>query len=169
MSYKVLKNVKPSGHEEEVGKLYRFYEGILGPLLDSKMRRVAALGIVLMLLGLALLLVPLKGVKLKMLPFDNKSEVQIIVDLPEGVTLEESAALSREMGEYIKTVPEVTDYQVYVGAAAPYNFNGLVRHYFLRSGSNVVDIQINFVGKGERKAQSHDIANGCGRNSKDCR
>jgi multidrug efflux pump subunit AcrB len=158
MSYKVLKNVKPSGHEEEAGKLYRFYEKILGPLLDSKVKRVAALGIVLMLLGLALLLVPLKGVKLKMLPFDNKSEVQIIVDMPEGMTLEESAALSREMGEYIKTVPEVTDYQVYAGTAAPYNFNGLVRHYFLRSGSNVVDIQINFVGKGERKAQSHDIA-----------
>ncbi|RPI35402.1 MAG: efflux RND transporter permease subunit, partial [Nitrospiraceae bacterium] len=158
MSYKVLKNVKPSGREEEAGKLYRFYEKILGPLLDSKVKRVAALGIVLMLLGLALLLVPLKGVKLKMLPFDNKSEVQIIVDMPEGMTLEESAALSREMGEYIKTVPEVTDYQVYAGTAAPYNFNGLVRHYFLRSGSNVVDIQINFVGKGERKAQSHDIA-----------
>jgi multidrug efflux pump subunit AcrB len=93
-----------------------------------------------------------------MLPFDNKSEVQIVVDMPEGVTLEESAALARAMGEYIKTVPEVTDYQMYTGTAAPYNFNGLVRHYFLRSGSNVVDIQVNFVGKGERKAQSHDIA-----------
>ena len=158
MSYKVLKNVKPSGHDEEEGRLYRFYEKLLGPLLDNKKKRAAALAIVLMLLGLSLMLIPLKGVTLKMLPFDNKSEVQIIVDMPEGVTLEESAALAREMGEYIKTVPEVTDYQAYTGTAAPYNFNGLVRHYFLRSGSNVVDIQVNFVGKGERKAKSHDIA-----------
>jgi multidrug efflux pump subunit AcrB len=158
MSYKVLKNVRPSGHEEEDGKLYGFYERILGPLIDNKKKRAAALAIVLVLLGLSLLLIPLKGVQLKMLPFDNKSEVQIIVDMPEGVTLEESAALAREMGEYIKTVPEVTDYQIYTGTAAPYNFNGLVRHYFMRSGSNVIDIQVNFVGKGERKAQSHDIA-----------
>jgi multidrug efflux pump subunit AcrB len=157
MSYKVLRNVKPSGHEE-AGKLYGFYEKILGPLIDDRKKRTAALAVVLMLLGLSLLLIPLKGVKLKMLPFDNKSEVQIIVDMPEGVTLEESAALAREMGEYIKTVPEVTDFQSYTGTAAPYNFNGLVRHYFLRSGSNVVDLQVNFVGKGERKAQSHDIA-----------
>ena len=157
MSFKALKNVKPSGHEED-GKLYVFYEKILGPLIDNKKKRAAALAIVLILLGLSLLLIPLKGVKLKMLPFDNKSEVQIIVDMPEGVTLEESAALAREMGEYIKTVPEVTDFQAYTGTAAPYNFNGLVRHYFLRSGSNVVDLQVNFVEKGERKAQSHEIA-----------
>ena len=62
------------------------------------------------------------------------------------------------MGEYLKTVPEVTDFQAYVGTASPYNFNGLVRHYFLRSGGNVADIQVNFVAKGDRKAQSHDIA-----------
>ena len=158
MSYKVLKGVKPAGHHEEGSGTHRLYERMLGPLLDNKLKRLAALGIVLLLLGLSLLLIPLKGVKLKMLPFDNKSEVQLIVDLPEGVTLEKSAALARDMGEYLKTVPEVTDYQAYIGTAAPYNFNGLVRHYFLRSGSNIVDIQVNFVGKDERKAQSHDIA-----------
>ncbi len=158
MSYKVLKNVKPSGHEEEKGKLFRLYEKVLGPLIDNRKKRAVALAVVLLLLCLSLLLIPFKGVKLKMLPFDNKSEVQLIVDMPEGVTLEESAALAREMGEYLKSVPEVTDYQTYTGIAAPYNFNGLVRHYFLRSGSAVVDIQVNFVGKGERKAQSHAIA-----------
>ena len=107
---------------------------------------------------IAILLVPLKLVAVKMLPFDNKSEVQVIIDMPEGTTLERTAALTREMGEYLKQVPEMTDYQVYVGTAAPYNFNGLVRHYFLRSGSNMADLQVNFVSKGDRKAQSHDIA-----------
>ncbi len=158
MSYKVLGGVKPGGREQEGAVLPRVYERILGPLLDNKKKRIFALGMVLVLLILALLLIPLKGVKLKMLPFDNKSELQLIVDMPEGVALEESAALAGEMGEYLKTVPEVTDYQLYIGTAAPYNFNGLVRHYFLRSGNNVVDIQVNFIGKGERKAQSHDIA-----------
>lgn len=100
----------------------------------------------------------LKVVIVKMLPFDNKSELQVIIDMPEGVTLEETAALSREIGEYLRTVPEVTNYQLYIGIAAPFNFNGLVRHYFLREGSNVADIQVNFVPKGKRKAQSHDIA-----------
>lgn len=158
MSYKVLKGVKPGGHRDEGEKLHGLYEKMLGPLIDNQGKRTVALGIVLLLLGLSLLLIPMRAVKLKMLPFDNKSELQVIVDLPEGVTLEESAAMARELGEYLKTVPEVTDYQSYIGTAAPYNFNGLVRHYFLRSGSNVVDMQVNFLGKDERKAQSHDIA-----------
>ena len=158
MSYKVLKGVKTGDNTEEGGRLLRIYEKMLRPLLDSKRRRVIALAAVLALLGLALLLIPLRGVKLKMLPFDNKSELQVISDMPEGIALEDSAALGREIGDYLKTVPEVTDYQTYVGTAAPYNFNGLVRHYFLRSGSNVVDVQVNFVGKGERSAQSHEIA-----------
>ena len=115
---------------------------------------------------LAVALVPLKVVTVKMLPFDNKSELQVIIDMPEGKTLEETAAMAREMGEYLKTVPEVTDYQTYVGTAAPYNFNGLVRHYFLRTGSNVADIQVNFVAKEERKEQSHDIAKRLRPNSK---
>jgi multidrug efflux pump subunit AcrB len=93
-----------------------------------------------------------------MLPFDNKSEFQVIVDMPEGSTLEETARVTREIGSYIGTVPEVTDYQLYIGTASPYNFNGLVRHYFLRRGPSVADIQVNLLPKGERKEQSHDIA-----------
>jgi len=158
MSYKVLRGVKQGGHDEEGKGLLRVYKKLLGPLLDSRTKRFIALGAVVLLLGLSLLLIPLKAVELKMLPFDNKSELQVIVDLPEGVTLEESAGLAQELGEYLKTVPEITDYQLYAGTAAPFNFNGLVRHYYLRSGSNVVDIQVNFVGKGRRKAQSHDLA-----------
>jgi multidrug efflux pump subunit AcrB len=93
-----------------------------------------------------------------MLPFDNKSEFQVIIDMPEGATLEETAAVSRDIGDYIRTVPEVKDYQLYVGTASPYNFNGLVRHYFLRQGPNVADIQVNLAAKSDRRAQSHDIA-----------
>jgi multidrug efflux pump subunit AcrB len=158
MSYKVLRHVKHASREEEGGKLYGMYARILGPLIESRRKRIVALGAVTVLLGLAMLLLPLKAVTVKMLPFDNKSELQVITDMPEGTTLEESAALAREMGEYLRTVPEVTDYQAYVGIAAPYNFNGLVRHYFLRSGSNVADLQVNFVSKDERKTQSHDLA-----------
>ncbi len=97
-------------------------------------------------------------VKVKMLPFDNKSEFQIILNMPEGSSLERTAEAAREIGAAVRTEPEVTDYEVYVGTAAPFNFNGLVRHYFMRRGDNVADLQINLVSKGERKAQSHDIA-----------
>lgn len=159
LSYIVLKGVKHKEAGEKEGEgMMRIYEKMLRPLIDNRNKRVLALGIVAILLGLALMLLPLKAVTVKMLPFDNKSELQVIIDMPEGKTLEETAALANEMGNYLKTVPEVTDYQAYVGTAAPYNFNGLVRHYFLRSGSNVADIQVNFVSRGERKAQSHDIA-----------
>lgn len=159
LSYKVLKNVKQDGQgQEEAGENSGIYEKILGPFIDSSKRRMIALLVVVLLLLLAMLLVPLKKVKVKMLPFDNKSEVQIIIDMPENTTLEQTAAITREMGLFLQTVPEVTDFQAYVGTAAPYNFNGLVRHYFLRAGNNVADIQVNFVSKNERHEQSHAIA-----------
>ncbi len=162
LSYIVLKGTKHDDRGEKenkiLGALNRIYEKNLMGLLESSKKRLVFMGFVLLLLGAAFLLVPLKLVTMKMLPFDNKSELQVIIDMPEGTTLEKSAALSSEMGEYLKTVPEVTNYQVYAGTAAPFNFNGLVRHYFLRAGSNVADIQVNFVPKDERKAQSHDIA-----------
>ncbi len=159
MGYKVLKNVRPHGNETKEGeKLYRLYSRILGPLIESRPRRFIVLGSVAALLGVTMLLIPFKGVTVKMLPFDNKSELQVIVDMPEGTTLEETAAVTRKLGEYLKTVPEVTDFQSYIGAASPYNFNGLVRHYYLRQGPNVADIQANFVPREKRTAQSHDIA-----------
>ena len=158
MSYKVLKHVKREEHEEEGKKIHKIYKRVLSPLLENRKLRLLVLGIVVLLLGLAVLLFPLKAVTVKMLPFDNKSELQVIIDMPEGVALEETNAATREMAEYLKTVPEVTDYQTYIGTAAPYNFNGLVRHYFLRAGNSVADIQVNFVPKDDRKAQSHDLA-----------
>jgi len=93
-----------------------------------------------------------------MLPFDNKNEFQVIIDMPEGTPLEQTAAATKAMANYLRTVPEVTDVVSYVGTAGPYSFNGLVRHYFLRRGCNVSDIQVNLVGKHERHRQSHDIA-----------
>jgi len=159
MSYLVLKNVKHHREKErEGGFLYKTYERMLSPLIEKRTKRLFALGVVTVLLGGAMLLVPLKKVAVKMLPFDNKSELQIVVDIPDGSPLEDTSMVLKEMGEYLKTVPEVENYQIYAGTSAPYNFNGLVRHYFLRRGGNLGDIQVNFVPKGQRKAQSHDIA-----------
>lgn len=136
----------------------RLYHRVMGPLLGRPLWRWLFLGgIVALLLGSAAL-VGLRRVQVKMLPFDNKSEFQIIIDAPEGTTLEQTTRIAREMAAAIRTEPEVRDYQVYAGTAAPFNFNGLVRHYYLRRGPNVADIQVNLVGKGHRSRQSHDIA-----------
>ena len=93
-----------------------------------------------------------------MLPFDNKSEFQVMINAPEGTTLEETAAIAQEMGSYLGSVSEVVDYQIYAGTSGPFNFNGLVRHYFLRRGANVADIQVNLKPKHERSEQSHGVA-----------
>lgn len=158
LGYKALKNVRLTGEVQEGSGISAFYSKIMTPLMESRKKRVAALSAVLLMLGLAMLLVPLKKVAVKMLPFDNKSEVQVIIDMPEGTTLEQTARCARELGEYLRTVPEVRDLQSYVGTSAPYNFNGLVRHYYLRTGSNVADIQVNFVDRSLRSEQSHAIA-----------
>jgi multidrug efflux pump subunit AcrB len=162
LGYKVLRNASHDGDgaggHDDTGKFHGFYERLIRPMITYRMKRAKALGIVGLLLMLSVMLLPLKGVTVKMLPFDNKSELQIIIDMPEGVALERTAALTRDMGEYLKTVPEVRDYQSYVGTSGPYNFNGLVRHYFLRRGNNVADIQVNFAPKHHRDDQSHDIA-----------
>jgi multidrug efflux pump subunit AcrB len=110
------------------------------------------------LLFASMALVVGRAVQVKMLPFDNKSEFQVIADLPEGTTLETSQALGDALASYLHTVPEVVTTEVYAGVAAPFNFNGLVRHYFLRRGANVVDVQVNLAAKHDRKRQSHAIA-----------
>ena len=136
----------------------RLYRRAMTPLIRNPWWRYGFLLMVMVLLLGAMSLVAIKYVRVKMLPFDNKSEFQVIIDTPVGSTLEQTAALTREIGNVIRTVPEVTDYQMYIGTAAPYNFNGLVRHYFLRRAPNLADIQVNLTPKGERKAQSHEIA-----------
>jgi multidrug efflux pump subunit AcrB len=162
MSYLVLRGVKRHKNNEKEGRvmtvLNRLYESNLRGLLESRLKRFVAFVLVLGLLAGAVALFPLKWVTVKMLPFDNKSELQVIIDMPEDSSLEHTAKVAREVAEYLRTVPEVTNFQLYIGTAAPFNFNGLVRHYFLRSGSNVADIQVNFVAKHKREDQSHDIA-----------
>ena len=156
-SRRLLKREESGGHGEE-NWTTRLYRRAMTPLIHNPWWRYGFLLVIVLLLLAAISLLAIKFVRVKMLPFDNKSEFQVIIDLDEGSTLEGTAALTREIGDTLRTVPEVTDYQMYIGTAAPYNFNGLVRHYFLRRGPNMADIQVNLVSKDQRKAQSHDIA-----------
>ncbi len=142
-------------------RLAPLFRAIFRPLLDDRRggRNRLLLGMgVLVLIGLSVLLPVLGLVQLKMLPFDNKSEFQVVVDMPAGTPVEKTAAVLRELGAHLATLPEVINYQAYAGAAAPINFNGLVRQYYLRSGGEVGDIQVNLVDKHHRSEQSHAIA-----------
>ena len=149
------------GHTGLSAKLEPLFEKVFKPLLDTRTggrnRKLLGLGIA-GLIALSLVLPATGLVMLKMLPFDDKSEFQVVVDMPAGTPLERTAAVMRELGGHLATVPEVTHYQAYVGTASPINFNGLVRQYYLRAGSELGDIQVNLVGKSERSDKSHVIA-----------
>ncbi len=150
---------KPHSHfEHEEDFFTRLYRRIMSPLLENPRWRWAFLGAIVALLLGAMALVGIGFVKVKMLPFDNKSEFQIILNMPEGSALERTTQAALEIAAAVRDEPEVRDYQVYAGVSSPFNFNGLVRHYFMRDGANVADIQVNLVGKNERSAKSHDIA-----------
>ena len=160
---RIIKRDQSGGHghgSTEEGKedwLTRVYRGIMTPLLRSNKVRLLFFLVVGVLLFGSFATVIFKKVTVKMLPFDNKNEFQIIVDMPAGTTLEQTAAATQALANYVKTIPEVDNYQLYVGTSSPFNFNGLVRHYFMRGNSYQADIQVNLVGKGERKTQSHGI------------
>jgi multidrug efflux pump subunit AcrB len=143
---------------EAEGRTTRFYRKLMGGLVRSARKRWAFLATVVVLLLLACSLVAFKAVRVKMLPFDNKSEFQVIVDMPEGTPLERTLAVEQEIGAYLHTQPEIINYQMYAGMSGPYNFNGLVRHYYLRRGANQGDIQVNLRSLDERKRQSHELA-----------
>ncbi|MCO4089340.1 MAG: efflux RND transporter permease subunit [Limnohabitans sp.] len=149
------------GHTGLSAKLEPLFEKVFKPLLDAQSggrnRKLLGLGVA-GLIALSLVLPATGLVMLKMLPFDDKSEFQVVVDMPAGTPLEKTAAVMRELGGHLATVPEVTHYQAYVGTASPINFNGLVRQYYLRAGSELGDIQVNLVGKSERSDKSHVIA-----------
>ena len=149
-----------AGHAEasRETRFQRLYARLMRRLLASAWRRWALLGAVAALLLASMALFPLRWVTVKMLPYDNKSEIQVIVDMPEGTTLEKTAAVARDLAASLRPLPEVTDLQVYAGTSAPFNFNGLVRHYFLRSGPTVADLQVNLLPKHERKTASHGFA-----------
>ena len=149
-------------HDEQAETgLTGFFRKIMSPLLDpqkGRRNRWIMLVSVLLLIAASVALVGAKAVVMKMLPFDNKSEFQVVLDMPEGTTLERTSQVLHEIGDYLASVPEVHDYQVYAGTAAPISFNGLVRQYYLREGSNLGDIQVNLVDKDHRERKSHEIA-----------
>ena len=114
--------------------------------------------VLLTLIALSCSLAGFGAVVMKMLPFDNKSEFQVVVDMPAGTPVEVTAAALRDLGAHVATIPEVSDYQAYAGLASPINFNGLVRQYYLRSLSEQGDLQVNLVDKSKRHRKSHEIA-----------
>ena len=141
--------------------LYRFFRRLMTPFLAGRAgnrNRWLLLAGIMLLIAAALSLVVSKTVVLKMLPFDNKSEFQVVLDMPEGTALEQTSRVLTEMGEYLATVAEVSDYEIYAGTASPISFNGLVRQYYLRQSANLGDIQVNLVAKHARERKSHDIA-----------
>ena len=166
MSNRLLGNVAhrftEHAHDQQGdGRLGRLFDRVMTPFLAARRghrNRWLLLAGVLFLITLSILLVVNKAVVLKMLPFDNKSEFQVVLDMPEGTSLERTARVLNEIGVYLASVPEVTDYQVYAGTASPISFNGLVRQYYLREGANLGDIQVNLVAANRRDRKSHDVA-----------
>jgi multidrug efflux pump subunit AcrB len=167
LTYKVLHRVvekrahaEGQAHASEPNKTFTFrlFNLFMRPFLRWAVLRWFLLLLILGLIAASVSLVVSKDVVLKMLPFDNKSEFQIVVDMPEGTSVEQTARVLGELGRYIATVPEVSDYQVYAGVASPINFNGLVRQYYLRQGANVGDIQVNLIDHHDRERKSHDVA-----------
>ena len=162
LGYHLLREKDSQEHKTaqglETGWVYKIYKKTEQPLLDSKNKRWILLGIIGLLLAGSVTMFFTKSVAVKMLPFDNKNEFQVVIDMPEGTTLERTAAVTKEIAQYLATTPEVINYQNYIGTSAPITFNGLVRHYDIRGGSNMADIQVNLLLKENRKLQSHDIA-----------
>ncbi len=162
LGYHLLQEKEEQEHKEAEGMetswIYKMYNKFERPFLDSSPKRRILLAATVVLLFGSVLMFFTKSVVVKMLPFDNKNEFQVVIDMPEGTTLERTSAVTREIAQYLATKPEVVNYQNYIGTSAPITFNGLVRHYDLRGGSNMADIQVNLLHKEERDLQSHDIA-----------
>ncbi len=162
LGYHLLQEKESQEHKEvegmETSWVFKIYNKLERPFLESSMKRRVLLGITVLLLIGSVTMFFTKSVVVKMLPFDNKNEFQVVIDMPEGTTLERTAAVTKEIAQYLSTKPEVVDYQNYIGTSAPITFNGLVRHYDLRGGSNMADIQVNLLHKDDRKLQSHEIA-----------
>ena len=164
LGYIFLREKDKKGKAEKVEKpmeetfIFKIYSKFETPLIENKTKRWLFLGITFLLLMGSVSLFFTKSVAVKMLPFDNKNEFQVVIDMPEGTTLERTGVVTKEIAQYLSTRTEVVNYQSYVGTSAPITFNGLVRHYDLRGGSNMADIQVNLTDKHDRSAQSHDIA-----------
>jgi len=155
---RLLKHDNSHGHSGGEGKLTMLYRRWMDKLIHQSFFRWSFLAAVAVMLLAACALIYIGFVEVKMLPFDNKSEFQVIVNMPEGTPLEDTARAARALAGAALTQPEVLDVQSYTGTASPYNFNGLVRHYFLRSAPHMADLQINLLNKHDRKSDSHNIA-----------
>lgn len=142
----------------EETRIYKTYRSFIHPLLQTRWKRWTFILSIVIILVASLFMFYTKTVAVKMLPFDNKNEFQVVIDMPEGTTLEKTQAVAKDIGAYISAQPLVRNYQSYTGTSAPISFNGLVRHYDLRKGDNVADIQVNLVDKKDRSLQSHSIA-----------
>jgi multidrug efflux pump subunit AcrB len=142
----------------EESPVYKIYRSFINPLLEKRWKRWTFIISIVLILFASLSMFYTKAVAVKMLPFDNKNEFQVVIDMPEGTTLEKTQAVTKDIADFVSTQPLVENYQEYIGTSAPINFNGLVRHYDLRRGENVADIQINLVDKKDRSIQSHGIA-----------
>ncbi|MDE1324108.1 efflux RND transporter permease subunit [Vibrio aestuarianus] len=155
------KFLKSAPHHPEGKAASGIFHRIMNPFVTSSSQRrnrwLLLLGVFALITG-SILLPVTKAVILKMLPFDNKSEFQVVLDMPEGASLEKTQRVLFELGAVLNNVPEVSGYQIYAGTAAPINFNGLVRHYFMRNQANQGDIQVNLLGRKERDKDSHSIA-----------
>ncbi len=145
-------------HQLEGSHIYKIYRSFIHPLLEKRWKRWTFMVSIVLILSGSMMLFYTKSVAVKMLPFDNKNEFQVVIDMPEGTTLEKTQAVTKDIAGYISQQPLVENYQSYIGTSAPISFNGLVRHYDLRRGDNVADIQVNLVNKENRSKQSHDIA-----------
>ncbi len=162
MSYHVLKGVANREEAEaspvlEESLVYRAYRATLGPFLKGRKACWALIAVTAFLFAASCWLGVERLVPLKMLPYDNKNEFQIVVDTPEGTTLERTEAITAELAAYLRQVPEVTDVTTFAGLASPMDFNGLVRHYFLRQGPHMADLRVGIVNKTERVHQSHEL------------
>jgi multidrug efflux pump subunit AcrB len=155
---RLLKAHARHGAHSQEDRVTRLYRAFMGSLLSQSARRWAFLALVGGLLIGSMSLVYAGFVKVKMLPFDNKSEFQVIIDMPNGTSLEQTARVTKALATEVLRQPEVVNVQTYTGTASPYNFNGLVRHYYMRTGSSVADIQVNLINKDDRDDQSHTIA-----------
>ncbi|PRZ22157.1 efflux RND transporter permease subunit [Flavobacterium granuli] len=162
LGYHLLQEKDDQKHKEaeglETSHIYKIYNKLERPFLESSIKRRVLLAVTVVLLFGSVLMFFTKSVVVKMLPFDNKNEFQVVIDMPEGTTLERTAAVTKEIAQYLSNKPEVVNYQNYIGTSAPITFNGLVRHYDMRGGSNMADIQVNLLHKEDRDIQSHAIA-----------
>jgi multidrug efflux pump subunit AcrB len=161
LSYHVLKGVYGKGGHEPTDPhatlTYRVYRAVLTPFLNSRPAALGLYGFTALLLAASMVLPALGLVPLKMLPFDNKNEFQVLVDLPEGTTVERTDAVLRAVADRVRAAPEVREVLTYAGTASPMDFNGMVRHYYLRQQPNAGDLRVNLIPKGERQHQSHAI------------